>query len=199
MKLISSPTSPFVRTVRVLIRETGQDVDEAPVATSPMATDPSVLTGNPLGKIPALIREEGPALYDSRVICRYLDHRAGTDMYPETRLWETLTLEATAQGIMDSAVSCAYERRVRPEEFQFDGWIEAQWTKVSRALDAIEERWMSHLLGPLDAAHIATGCALGYLDFRFGDRNWRKGRPNLAAWFEAFNTRPSMKETEPEG
>jgi glutathione S-transferase len=76
-------------------------------------------------------------------------------------------------------------------------WVEAQWGKVTRALDAIEGRWISHLRGPLDMAQIAVGCALGYLDFRHDARNWRAGRPSLAAWYEGFSVRPSMEATIP--
>ena len=167
------------------------------VTTSAFETAPDAAAANPLGKIPALIRPEGGALYDSRVICRYLDARAEAGLYPETRLWEVLTLEATAQGICDSAVSMAYEVRLRSEAEQSSAWIEAQWGKVARALDAIEARWMSHLYGPLHAGHIAVGCALGYIDLRHEIRAWRDTRPALAAWYGKFSERPSMQATAP--
>ncbi len=92
-----------------------------------------------------------------------------------------------------------YELRYRAPEIQSQEWIEAQWLKVTRCLDALEERWMSHLAGPLDAGQIAVGCALGYLDLRHDDRNWRDGRPKLAAWEEKFSQRPSMQATVPQG
>lgn len=200
MQLISARPSPFGRKVKVMLIETGQldDVDVVEVATTPVATDPTVAAANPVGKIPALIREEGPAIYDSRVICRYLDARAGAGMYPETRIWETLTLEATADGIMDAAILMVYEHRVRPEAMVYDGWIEAQWEKIARSVAAINARWMSHLRGQLDASHIAVGCALAYLDFRLGDRGWRKGNDALDDWFALFAERDSMKATAPE-
>lgn len=152
---------------------------------------------NPLGKIPALVRAEGTAIYDSRVICRYLDDLAGAGLYPPARLWETLTLEATADGMLEAALLMVYEVRVRPEDRRFPDWIEAQWAKIARALDAIESGWMDHLAGPLDMAQIAVGCALGYLDFRLGARNWREGRPRLAEWEAAFAQRPAMQATKP--
>ena len=172
MKLVSSPASPFVRKVHAVLHETGQlaDVTVMGVKTSPVATAAEVATANPLGKIPALLREDGPAIYDSRVITRFLDARAGGKLYPEARIWEVLTLEATADGIMDAAVSMTYERRIRPEDKVYEPWIEAQWSKVSRALDALNERWMSHLEGPLCMGQLALGCALGYLDFRHDAR-----------------------------
>lgn len=200
MQLISAGPSPFVRKVRVLLHETGQsgDVEVVEVAATPVATPPDLAAANPVGKIPALIRPDGPALYDSRVITRYLDARAGAGMYPEKRLWETLTLEATADAIMEAAVLMVYEHRVRPEEKVFDGWIEAQWEKVARSVAAINARWMSHLAGPMDMSHIAVGCALGYLDFRHGGRGWRKGNDALDDWYAVFAERESMKATAPE-
>lgn len=200
MQLISAGPSPFVRKVRVLLHESGQsgDVEVVEVAASPVSTPADLAAANPAGKIPALIRPDGPAIYDSRVITRYLDARAGAGMYPEKRLWETLTLEATADAIMEAAVLMVYEHRVRPEEKVFDGWVEAQWEKVARSVAAINARWMSHLAGPMDMSHVAVGCALGYLDFRHGGRGWRKGNDALDDWFAVFAERESMKATAPE-
>ncbi|MDT8329112.1 MAG: glutathione S-transferase [Roseovarius sp.] len=199
MKLIFSPLSPFVRKVRVLMHETGQlgDVEVVEVATTPLDTDPEAAAANPLGKIPALVRADGPTLYDSRVITRYLDDRAGGKMYPQARLWDVLTLEATAEGIMEAALSMTYEARFRPKEMQYAPWVEGQWQKASRALAAVNARWMSHLAGPLDMSHIAVGCALGYLDFRHDARGWRVGNEALADWYADFAKRDSMIATAP--
>lgn len=200
MKLISSPLSPFVRKVRVLLIETGLSdrVEIVNVTTTPLDTDPQAATANPLGKIPALIREDGQALHDSRVITRYLDAQSGGRFYPETRLWEVLTLEATAEGIMEAALSMTYEARFRPEELRHAPWVEGQWAKAARALDAVESRWMRHLAGPLDMSQIAMGCALGYLDFRHAARGWRDSRPALAEWYAGLSARESMRRTAPE-
>jgi glutathione S-transferase len=200
MKLLMSPLSPFVRKVLVTLRETDQasDVTYESVTASPTGPDASLIAANPLGKIPALVREDGPTLYDSRVICRYFDARANAGLYPEKRIWDTLTLEATADGIMDAAVSMVSEARFRPEALQSSEWVEAQWTKVDRALTVLDTRWMSHLQGPLDMGQIAVGCALGYLDLRHDARNWRGGRDSLAAWGDAFMSRDSMRLTKPE-
>ncbi|MEL7280085.1 MAG: glutathione S-transferase [Pseudomonadota bacterium] len=200
MKLIAAKPSPFVRKVRVLILETGQadDVEIVYIMPTPVTPDEQAMAANPTGKIPSLIREDGPAIYDSRVITRYLDARAGAGLYPEARLWETLTLEATADAIMDAGVLMVYEHRVRPEEMVFDDWVEAQWGKIARAVQAINERWMSHLQGPMDMSHIAVGCALAYLDFRQPDRDWRADAPELATWFAAFDAREAMQATRPE-
>lgn len=199
MQLIHSPASPFVRKVRVTLFETGQSDDVAltRVKTTALATASEASAANPLGKIPALVRPDGPAIYDSRVICRYLAARAEADLYPNDRLWDVLTLEATADGILESAVSMVYEYKLRPADMVFAGWIDAQWGKVEGALDALDARWMSHLNGPFDMGQIAVGCALGYLDFRHEARNWRQGRDALAAWYATFAQRDSMMATLP--
>jgi len=200
MRLFYSPTSPYVRKVRVLLAESGHTdaVELVHSAGTPVDVGTMPVAHNPLGKIPALERGDGPAIYDSRVITRYLDARLNCGLYPEApRLWDTLTLEATADGILDAAVLMVYEARIRPEDKRFEPWLEGQWTKISRALDALESRWMSHLHGPLDMGQIAVGCALGYVDFRHADRNWRAGRASLAAWEAKFAARDSMTATVP--
>lgn len=199
MQLIYSPASPFARKVRVMILETAQqdDVELVEIASTPTDPNPQLTAANPLSKIPALIRTDGPALYDSRVITRFLDARSGGTLYPEDRIWEVLTLEATGDAIMDAGVLMVYENRCRPEDMQFGGWMDAQWGKIEGALDALNTRWMSHLSGPLDMAQISVGCALGYLDFRHADREWRKGRDSLDDWFAVFAERDSFRATSP--
>jgi glutathione S-transferase len=200
MHLYHAPASPFVRKVMILLHEAGQvdSVGLVPVSGTPLAPGSLPVERNPLGKIPALERDDGSTLYDSRVICRYLDERFGCGLYPVTpRLWEVLTLEATADGIADAAVLMRYETVVRPEAHRSEEWSEAQWAKIDRALTALEDRWISHLNGPLDMGQIALAAALGYLDFRFAERDWRGLRPGLTAWFAAFAARPSMQATQP--
>ncbi len=200
MKLAYSPTSPYVRKVVVLLHETQQldGVELVTRTTTPLDADAALLHNNPLGKVPALERSDGPALYDSRVICAYLDDRAQAGFYgKESRHWEIRTLEATADGILDAALLMVYEGRMRPEDKQMDAWVEGQWDKIARACDALNTRWMSHLQGPIDMGQIAVGCALAYLDFRLGSRGWREGNDALAAWQGAFDSRPSMTATRP--
>ena len=201
MELYFSGASPFVRKVDVLLREAGlrERVTNIPIHNTILEPNEDVARANPVGKIPALVREDGPALYDSRVICRYIDSLAKRDFYPESRLWEVLTLEATADGIIEAALFVVYEHRLRPEEKHHQPILDGQWLKVTRALDALEDRWISHLQGPLTMGQIAIGCALGYLDFRHPDNDWRPERSKLAQWFETFASRPSMKETLPVG
>jgi glutathione S-transferase len=202
MRLFYSPASPYVRKVMVVLHETGQvgDVTLVPAGGTPVDPATMPVAINPMGKIPTLERPDGPALYDSRVICRYLNDRAGAALYPDApRLWETLTLEATGDGILDAAILMIYESRTRPEEHRVPAWVEGQWAKIARALDVLNARWISHLNGPLDIGQIAVGAALGYLDLRLDARNWRMGRPELAAWAEGFGQRDSMIATTPKG
>jgi len=198
MELFHAAASPYVRKVKVVLHETGQADEVTLVESAQTPLSPNPANQNPLGKIPCLTRPDGPALFDSRVICRYLADRAGADLIPAARQWEIQTLEALADGLMDAGILMVYEIRVRPEDKQFPDYVEGQWAKITRALDAIEAQWMSHLAGPLNMAQIAVACALGYLDLRHGARDWRSARPALADWFAKFGERTSMQTTKPE-
>ena len=200
MQLYTSPTTPFGRKAMLILLETGLAAQTTvhEVGGTPMDPGSLPLDRNPLGKIPALVLDDGRTLYDSRVICRYLDARAGTGLYPSGEaLWDVLTLEATADGILEAALLMVYESRLRPEPLRFGPWVEGQWAKVARALDAVEAGWMPLLEGPLTAAHLALGAALGYVDFRHAARGWRQGRPKLAQWAEGIAARPSLMATRP--
>lgn len=200
MKLYYSPTSPYVRKVMVLLHETGQlaDVELVTAGGTPLAPADGLLAKNPLTKVPALERPDGPTLFDSRVICAYLDDRIKGGLYPAgPARWDTMTLEALADGILDAALLITYEARLRPEEKRMAEWVDAQWAKIERACAALTARWMSHLAGPLDMGQIAIGCALGYVDLRHDARGWRRGNDALAAWFAAFDSRDSMALTRP--
>jgi glutathione S-transferase len=201
MRLYHSPTSPYVRKVMIVLHETGL-ADRVTLVNgggSPIAPNAATAAANPLGKVPCLERDDGPAVFDSRVICRHLDTlHDGPRLYPAGHaLTSTLTLEALADGVLDAAILMLYENRLRPEDKRFDPWLEGQKAKILRALDAVEALWIAHLEGPMDAAAIAVAATLGYLDFRFGALNWRDGRPKLAAWFEGWTVRPSFIATTP--
>ena len=199
MKLYHSETSPYVRKVMVVAHLTGQADALAlvPGSGTPLDPNPETCGANPLGKIPCLVTEAGDAIFDSRVITRYLDARAGGGLYPaEAALWGVLTREALADGILDAAVLAVYEHRLRPEELRFSPWLQAQRSKILRALGHVEGQAGRFGEG-FDAGHVALACALGYLDFRFPDLAWREGRPALAAWFEPVAARPEMTATAP--
>ena len=126
MKLFVAPASPFVRKVIVALHETGQigAVELVPVTVSPVAPGDTVPDHNPLGKIPALALDDGRSLFDSRTITRYIDSLAPGTLYPQApALWDALVLESLADGIMDAAVSMAYEGRLRPENMRYEPWL----------------------------------------------------------------------------
>jgi glutathione S-transferase len=199
MKLYYSPASPFVRKVTALAQELGIAGRIALLPASGTAVDPGTMPvdKNPLGKLPTLITTDGRALYDSRVICRYLDSQFAGGFYPNSRIWDILTLEATADGMLEAALLMVYEARIRPAEICYAPWVEGQWVKVARGLDMLESDWTLYLKGPVDMGHIAIGCMLGYLDFRHAGRDWRAGHPKLAAWEAGFAQRPAMLATIP--
>ncbi len=198
MELHTNPASPFCRKVDVVLHETGQRDQVTDIAAIGHPTDSSGMpvSINPMGKIPVLVRNDGPALFDSRVICRFLNDRAGAALYPENG-WDILTLEAIGDGICDAAVLMVYEARSRPEEKRHEAWVEGQWSKIARALELLEAQWMAQLKGPLNIGQIAVACALSYLDLRHGDRNWQTEHAELANWHATFSDRPSMQATAP--
>ena len=199
MKLMYAATSPFVRKVLVLARELGivDEIELVPASAHPVERSGAIRAENPLGQVPTLVLEDGTPLYDSRVICEYLDAREGDGLFGRGEMrWRALTEQALADGLMAAAVLARYETAVRPEPLRWDGWIGGQKGKITDALDKFEE-WLPRAGERVDIGTISIGCALGYLDFRFADLGWRNGRPASAAWFERFGARPSMEATKP--
>jgi len=200
MKLYHSPTSPYVRKVMLVLYLTGQldDVELIPGSGTPLEPNEETIAANPLGKVPCLIGGDGAAVYDSRVICRYLDHRAGAGLYPDgDALFPMLTTEALADGIIDAVLLTAYEWRLRPEDKRYQPWVDGQVAKVERGLAELEKSVLV-LDGALNAAKIAAGAAVGYVDMRQGELGWRETCPNLAAWFAEFSETPAMQATAPQ-
>lgn len=203
MKLLHAPTSPFVRKVMVVARETGlaDRIETVFNAASPLQRDPALTSLNPLGKIPALLLDDGTALYDSAVICEYLADLAGdTVIFPTgSARWPALTLQALGDGLLDAAVGNRYESVMRPAALRWPDWSQAQMAKIAGALDTVEAMARAGRIGPTlhHIGLITLGCALGYLDFRYADLGWREGRPATAQWFAAFDARPAMEATRP--
>jgi glutathione S-transferase len=201
MQLHYNVASPFVRKVMAVAIETGlfERIEPVKRLPSPVAPVAALNADNPLGKIPCLLTDDDMALYDSRVICEYLDSlHHGPKMFPPSGAarWTALRRQALADGIMDAGVLTRYETFLRPQEARWDAWIDNQKQKWRRSLDALEAEAAS--LDVVDIGTIAIACALGYLDFRFADDDWRAGRPRLAAWFEQFARRPSIATTGPQ-
>ena len=200
MKLYHSATSPYVRKVMVVLHMTGQTgaVEIVPGSGTPLAPNDQTITANPLGKVPCLVTDDGEALFDSRVISRYLDHAGQGGLYPPgDALFRVLTLEALADGILDAALLVVYESRLRPEELRFAPWVEGQKGKILRAVAVLETRVRDDLMGAPTMAHIAIGCALGYVDFRLPQLGWRDTAPALADWYRDFAGTPAMQATVP--
>lgn len=197
MKLFYSPASPYARKCVAVAHQTGQTLDVVQMAASPVNRNAEIVARNPTGKIPTLVLADGTSLYDSRVICRYLDARhGGPKMYPEgDALWTVLRREALADGLLDAALLARYETAMRPAEKLWPEWLAGQMAKIDSSLDVMEAEAPS--FDGVDAGLIAVGSALGYLDFRFADHDWRGARPALAAWFATFSAVPCMAETAP--
>ena len=198
MKLYTNPASPFARKCRVVAHELKLKLEEIVVANA--RDDESLRRINPLKKIPILILDDGSTLFDSAVICEYLNHIGGGKFFPGMNLWrqnsgrwKAMTLQALSDGIMEAAVACRYERLV-PEERQNQDHIARYLTSIKAGLDVLERM---KFLTPPTIGEIATGCALGYLDFRYPELAWREGRPKLAEWYEVFSNFGSMIATSP--
>ena len=202
MTLFHNPASPFVRKVRVLLIETGQQdrVTLQGCMPTPVNPDAQLVHENPVGKIPALRLADGSALHDSRVILDYLDHQhVGNPLIPRdgSARWRRLTLASMADGIMDAAVLVRYETAMRPAEKHWNQWLNEQRNKIRRTLAELEANAIAELASHFDIASISVACALGYLDFRHPDLQWRAANPQLADWYAKVSQRPSMLQTQP--
>lgn len=200
MKLIASLTSPYARKVRIVLAE--KKIDCPLQLDIPWESTSIVADFNPLGKVPVLLMDDGSSLYDSRVIAEYLDTISPVSrLLPQDRrqLVETRRFEALADGICDAAASIVVERR-RPAAQQSQEWIDRQQGKIDRGLAAL-----SGMLGDrhwcngegYSLADIATGCMLGYLDFRFAELAWRDLYPNLERLYDKLSAQASFADTVP--
>lgn len=202
MKLMYSPTSPFARKVRVAAIEMGlgDDIETVFQAVAPAKKNVDYAAKvNPLRKIPALLLDDGRVLYDSTVICEYLDDLAGGGRIipaPGPDRWDMLTQHALAQGMMEAAVLVRYETWLRPEEHRWPDYADDQWDRIEAGLDWFEAN-AKGLKGPVNIAHIAIGCLLGYLDFRWPDAGWRDSRSRLTNWSNWIAKRDSFRQTQP--
>lgn len=200
MKLYFSPASPFVRKCMVVAHELNlrDRIELLPSQAHPVSVDAQIAQSNPLGQVPTFFTDDGQALYDSRVICEYLDSLGEGSIFPKAsrQRWQALTDQSLADGILDAALLARYESVVRPEHYRWPDWTDSQMNKITRSL-ALFETTIGERGGNVDIGTITLACALGYLDFRFPEFDWRAINPGLAAWFNAFGNRQSMAATMP--
>jgi glutathione S-transferase len=199
MKLHWSPRSPFVRKVMVVAHECGLADRIACVRTVAASTKPhaGLMQDNPLSKIPTLVLDDGTVIYDSPVICEYLD---GLDDAPKLHPAEpkarlaALRRQALGDGFLDMLVLLRDERlRANPSEVH----KASAAARKAAVLDSLDREAAALGAAPFGIGHIAIGCALSYLDFRYADEDWRKGHPGIASWHATFAARPSVRATEP--
>ena len=201
MKLFLTQTSPYARKVRLAADQLGltSRLELIGATTTPVAEDTGLVAINPLGKIPALVLDDGAVLFDSRVIVEYLDHSSGGGLMPpasDPERWQTLRLQTVADGILDAALLMRYEVALRPDRFLWREWLDGQGRKVQRALATLEAEVLRLEQGAA-LNGIAAACALGYLDFRFEELDWRTRCPSLALFFQHYSERPEMVWTDP--
>jgi len=206
MRLRYSPTSPFVRKVMVVAIETGlvERIERVPTAVAPTKPNEDVARENPLVKVPSLTTDDGLVLYDSPVICEYLDTlQTGAKLFPAAgqARWVALRQQALGDGVLEAAILGRYES-VRPEQFRWQDWIDAQLRKVRGALAALESEAEGGTLGVVlndrpTIGQVAIGCALGYLDFRYQSEDWHTRWRRLSHWYSGFAERKSMQLTVP--
>ncbi len=195
MKLLYTGTSPYARKCRVVAIESGLAARVEIVETSPADPKSGLSEANPLHKIPALVRDDSSALYDSPVICEYLDQMGGGRLFPpagEAR-WQALRRQALGDGIMDAAILRRSESQ-RPQDLRSADWDKLQKTKIDQGLDALETDPMP---SGMDIGTITIAITLDYLDFRFRADAWRDRHPKLAEWHKIISQRPSLQSTLP--
>lgn len=187
MKLLYSPASPYSAKVRMAARHLGIGITE--VKTDTNAAPPELVSNNPLGKIPVLLRDGEPPIYDSIAIMHWLDRQSGGKLYPkkDAKRTEAEVLEALCDGITDCLLAIVYERRSRDEDKVHQPWIDKQWGKVVRGLDHLENN-LPKTGKKLHGGHFALAALIGYLDLRFNGQ-WAAGRPELASWPDVFTKR----------
>ena len=198
MKLHWSPRSPYVRKVMVCAHELKfvSRIELVRSVAAMLVPNPQLMRDNPLSKIPTLVLEDGSALFDSAVICEYLNDLAGGPLFPRegAARWQALRWHALADGLLDALILWRNERD-RDEPLQ--AMMDAFEVKTHAALRLLECEAVALAAAPLSIAQVTVGCALGYLDYRFGALKWRDRAPQLAAWNAQFSERPSMKATIP--
>lgn len=197
MKILFSPFSPYVRKCLVVAHELGLNdrLGLLPSNAHPIQRDREIIAKNPLGKVPTFFTDAGEVLYDSRVICEYLDDLAGGCLFPKGQArWEALTLHALGDGMLDACLLARYEDVARPEPLRWADWRAAQLDKVETSLAFLDANPQT-LADRVDIASLTVACVLWYLDLRFPDLGWRDRYSQVATWYAVFSQRPSLAAT----
>jgi len=198
MQLLCSETSPYARKVRVVIEEKQLQNHVTLQVSNPLQSPAELLQANPLSKVPALLCDDGSALYDSQVICEYLDNLHGQpSLIPAAgpARWTVLRQHALADGVLDAAVASVFERK-RPDTEQSALWLTRWQQAIERSLAVMADE----ITDDQDTVNLATlsfAVVLGYLDFRHPELGWRTQQPTLKTWYAAFSQRPSLQRTQP--
>ncbi|HVZ44002.1 MAG TPA: glutathione S-transferase [Ramlibacter sp.] len=200
MKLHWSPKSPYVRKVMVVAHETGlvERLERVRSVAAMLEPNDRLMRDNPLSKIPTLVLDDGTTLFDSVVICEYLNDLAGASLFPEAGAakWRALRWHAFGDGLLDALILWRNERD-RPDASRSERLMNAFERKTIASLHWLDEEAQALQSAPFGIGHVALGCALGYLDFRFDSLGWRTHAPRLAGWGEAVHARPSFASTVP--
>jgi len=198
MKLLFSPTSPYVRKCLATAHEVGviDRISFQPSSAHPIHRDAQILAHNPLGKVPTLVTDDGQVLYDSRVICEYLNHLGGGHLLPAAGAlrWEAQTLQALADGILDAALLIRYEQNARPAEFRWADWVQGKLDAMHTSLSHLDAH-SAYFKSDFHLGLLSVGCALWYLDLRYAELNWRERYPSLAQASLPLMQRPSMQQS----
>ncbi len=201
VRLYWSPRSPFVRKVMVFAHEAGlaERIETVKTLVSSTTANRELMRVNPIGKIPTLITDDGKALFDSYVICEYLDSlHGGKKLIPQApeQRWQALLWHALGDNMLDNSLLWRNEL-LRPKAQQSSETLAAYDAKARSGLDALDGEAAALGAAAVSIGHVAIAVSLGYLDFRFPDLGWRDGRPRIAAWHATFAQRPSFRNTMP--
>lgn len=200
MKIFYSAASPFVRKTMIVADELGvvDRIERLPAAASPVNRDRSIIPFNPLGQVPTFITDDEQVLFDSKVICEYLNTTFKGKLFgDDNNRFKLLTDHAVADGAIAASLLVRYELLARPEALRWDQWLEGQTDKITTALQYFEDK-AQELYDRIDIVIITLACAFDYLDFRLPDYNWQKRFPGLKAWYDKFSVRESIAKTKPQ-
>ncbi|AHG63792.1 glutathione S-transferase [Advenella mimigardefordensis] len=200
MKIFYSALSPFVRKTMIVAEELGiaDRIERLPAAANPVNRDRNIIPFNPLGQVPTLITDDEQVLFDSKVICEYLNTTFKGKLFgDDTTRFRLLTDHAAADGVIAASLLVRYELLARPEALRWNEWVDGQTDKITTGLQYFEDKAQA-LYDRIDIVTITLACAFDYLDLRLPDYQWQKRFPGLKAWYDKFSVRESIARTKPQ-